>query len=219
MVTAFTVGAAAQMPSAPQPSAPAPAGRSGAAVPTSVGPAKIAVIAFQVAVTSTNEFQRSFGDLQKKYTPKRTALKELNDQVESLTKELQATDSKLTEQEKTAKARQLDEKKKQFDRDQQDDQNDFSQEMQQLFQTTGSKVYDVLSSYAQQRGYTLVLDVANSQENPVMYALPTMDITKEIVTAYNVKSGVPAPPAGTPAAATPAPKAPAARPGTKPPPK
>ncbi|MFZ0394831.1 MAG: OmpH family outer membrane protein [Terracidiphilus sp.] len=218
MIAAMTAGAAAQMPSAPMPSAPAPAGKSEAAVPSSVGPARIAVIAFQVAVTQTNEFQRAFTDLQKKYMPKRTALKALSDQVDSLTKELQATDSKLTDQQKAAKAQQLDEQKKQFDREQQEDQTDFQQEMQELYQTTGSKVYDVLSSYAQERGYTLVLDVANSQQNPVMFALPTMDITKEVVAAYNTKSGIPPPPAATPGApGTQAPKAPAARPGTRPP--
>lgn len=226
ILTAFTAGAAAQVPAAPMPSAPAPAGQSAASastasVPTSVGPAKIAVVAFQVAVTQTNEFQRAFGDLQKKFQPKREALKALNDQIDSLTKELQATDSKLTDQEKAAKARQLDDKKKQFDREQQDDQTDFSQEMQELFQATGSKVYDVLSTYAQQHGFTLVLDVANSQQNPVMYALPTMDITKEVIAAYNTKSGVPAPaaaPATPRAPGAQTPRAPA-KPGTKTPPR
>lgn len=200
LVTAFTWGAAAQMPSAPIPSAPAPAGTSSAALPSSVGPAKIAVVAFQVAVTSTNEFQRAFSELQKKYQPKRDALKTLGDDIDALTKQLQATDSKLTDQEKAAKARQLDEKKKQFDREQQDDQTDFQQEMQELFQETGSKVYDSLSGYAQQHGYTLVLDVA-TQQNPVMYAIETTDITKEVVAAYNTKSGVP-PPVQAPAPAS-----------------
>ena len=41
------------------------------------GPAKIAVIAFQVAVAQTNEGQRNFADLQKKYDPKRQQLKSL----------------------------------------------------------------------------------------------------------------------------------------------
>ena len=35
------------------------------------GPAKIAVIAFQAAVAQTNDFQRKFADLQKKFEPKR----------------------------------------------------------------------------------------------------------------------------------------------------
>lgn len=198
---------------------PSAAGRPDASVPTSVGPTKIAVIAFQVAVTSTNEFQRAFLDVQKKFAPKRELLKTLNSQIESLTKELQATDSKLTDAEKAAKARELDEKKKQFDREQQDDQTDFTQQMQGLFQQTGAKVEDVLTSYAQQHGYTLVLDVANSQQNPVMYVgAPTEDITKEITAAYNTKSGVPPPPpAATAAPGAQAPKTPAAKPGTKPP--
>ena len=37
-----------------------------AAAASSDGPPKIAVIAFQGAVTQTNEFQRNFADLQKK---------------------------------------------------------------------------------------------------------------------------------------------------------
>jgi outer membrane protein len=222
MLTVFAAGAAAQMPSAPMPSAPAPAGKSEESVPSSVGPAKIAVIAFQVAVTQTNEFQRAFADVQKKFLPKRASLKTMSDQIESLTKELQATDSKLTDDQKATKARDLDEKKKQYERDQQDDQSDFTQAMQDIFQQTASKVYDVLSSYAQEHGYTLVLDVAaNSQQNPVMFVgSPSMDITREITAAYNVKSGVPPPPpAATAAPGAPAPKSPAARPGTKPPPK
>ena len=49
-------------------------------------PAKIAIVSFQEVVTRTNEFQRNFADLQKKYEPKRDALKTLNDQIESFTK-------------------------------------------------------------------------------------------------------------------------------------
>ena len=99
LVTAFTLGAAAQTPSAPVPSAPEPAGAptapepagvSAATVPSSVGPARIAVLAFQVAVMDTNEFKRDFADLQKKYQPKKDALKALGNDVDALTKQLQA---------------------------------------------------------------------------------------------------------------------------------
>lgn len=203
------LAAAAQAPSAPAPArqAPAPAQRAASGgVPSSVGPAKIAVIAFQVAVTNTNEFQRAFLELQRKYEPKRQSLHTQSDQIDALTKELQATDSKLTDAEKATKARELDTKKKQFDREQQDAQTDFSQEVQDLFGATSSKVYDVLASYAQQHGYTLVLDVAG-QQSPVMYAPEAANITQDIVTAYNTKSGVP-PPAAAPATGNAAPTAP-----------
>ena len=42
-------------------------------------PTKVAVIAFQAAVSQTNEFQRDFADLQKKYDPRRQQLKTLRD--------------------------------------------------------------------------------------------------------------------------------------------
>ena len=40
----------------------------------------------------------------------------------------------------------------------------------------------------------LVLDIAQ-QQTPVLYASESTNITKAIIDAYNLKSGVPAPPA------------------------
>ena len=185
---------------------PAPAA---AAAPA--GPAKIAVIAFQVAVAQTNEGQRNFADLQKKYDPKRQQLKGLSDEVDNLTKQLQAQGDKLSDAERAARAKTIDEKKKQLDRQAEDAQNDFQQEMQELYNGLASKVYDVLAGYAQQQGFTLVLDVAQ-QQNPVLYANESTNITKQVIDAYNVKSGVPAPPAQPAASPAPAPARPAAKP-------
>jgi outer membrane protein len=193
--------------SAQAPAAPAAAAETAAAAPA--GPAKIAVVAFQVAVAQTNEGQRNFADLQKKYDPKRQQLKALSDQIDSETKTLQAQGDKLSDVEKASRAKSIDDKKKQLQREAEDDQNDFQQEMQEMYNGLASKVYDVLSSYAQQHGYTLVLDVAQ-QQNPVLYATESTNITKAIIDAYNVKSGVPAPPAAPPAAPAPS-KAPGAK--------
>ena len=86
-----------------------------------------------------------------------------------------------------------------------------------MYSGIASKVYDVLSAYAQQHGYTLVLDVAQ-QQTPVLYATPNTDITKPVIDAYNTKSGVPAPPAQPGGAAAPAamPHAPSAAPRSAP---
>ena len=124
----------------------------------------------------------------------------------------------LSDAERATRAKQIDDKKKQLQRDGEDASNDFQNEMQEMYQGLASKVYDVLSTYAQQHGYTLVLDVAQ-QQTPVLYSVDSTNITKPIIDAYNVKSGVPAPPqpaAGSappptnvvPAAPKPAPKTP-----------
>ena len=164
LASGFVLSAAAQTLPAPAASAPA-------------GPAKIAVIAFQVAVAQTNEGQRNFADLQKKYEPKRSQLKALSDEIDSLTKQLQAQGDKLSDAERASRAKTIDDKKKQLQRSAEDAQNDFQQEMQELYNGLASKVYDVLAGYAQQQGYTLVLDVAQ-QQNPVLYASDSTNITK-----------------------------------------
>ena len=181
LASGFVLSAAAQTPAA---TSAAPA----------AGPAKIAVIAFQVAVAQTNEGQRNFADLQKKYDPKREALKKLSDDIDAMTKALQTDQAKLTPAEQQSRATAIDNKKKVLDRDGQDASNDFQQEMQDVYNGLASKVYDVLQSYAELHGFTLVLDVSQ-QQTPVLYANNASNITKEIIDAYNVKSGIPAPPA------------------------
>jgi outer membrane protein len=204
LASGLTLSAAAQTPAAPAASAPP------AAAPA--GPAKIAVIAFQQAVAQTNEGQRDFADLQKKYAPKEVTLKALSDEIDRLTKELQDKGATLSEVERGNRAKTIDDKKKQLDRETEDLRNDGQQDMQDLYNNLASKVYDVMQSYAEQQGFTLVLDVSQ-QQSPVLYANSGTVITKQIIDAYNLKSGVPAP-AAQPAAEAPRPRptTPAARP-------
>ncbi len=197
LASGLALNAAAQ--TLPAPTAAAPA-----------GPAKIAVIQFQAAVGQTNEGQRNFADLQKKFSPKRDQLRLLNDEVGALTKELQTQSEKLSEEARASKLRSLEEKKKKLQRDAEDAENEFKSESQEIFNSLASKVYEVLLSYAQQNGYTIVLDVSQEQ-NPVLYANQSSNITKAIIDAYNVKSGVPAPPAQPAAAPKPAAPKPAAQ--------
>ena len=63
--------------------------------------------------------------------------------------------------------------------------------MQGMISGLSSKVYDVLASYAEQQGYSLVLD-EGQQQGPVLIAVAQTDITKAVIDAYNLKSGVPA---------------------------
>lgn len=204
---ALTLSAAAQLPASPGLS---PDSAPAAAAPVVV-PAKIAVIAFQIAVAQTNEGQRDFGDLQKKYAPKQATLKSLGDEVDNLTKQLQAQGATLSEAERASRARTIDEKKKQLDRDTEDARNDFQQDIQGVYNGLASKVYDSMQSVAEQQGWTLILDIS-AQQTPVLYASEGTNITKQVIDAYNVKSGVPPPPAQ--GAVAPRPATPASRPAT-----
>ncbi len=188
-----------------QTGAAAPAAAAPAASAPSTGASKIAVINFQGAVAQTNEGQRNFSELQKKFDPKRTQLKQEADEIDALKKQLQASGDKLSDTERVARTKAIDEKEKAYQRAGEDASNDFQQEMQETYQQLAEKVYGVLQSYAQQNGYSIVLDAAASQQQAptVLWANQGTDITRAVIEAYNTKSGIPAP-ANVPSAPAPA---------------
>jgi outer membrane protein len=198
LAATFSVGALAQ--TAQPPSAPSPA--SAPATPT--GATKIAVIAFQPAVASTNEGRAAFAKVQQKFAPKQAELKALSEQIDTLKKQLQSSGSTLSQDARATQLRTIDDKEKALQRQAQDAQQDYQQEISDAFQGIAQKFATVLQDYAESNGYGLVLDVS-SQQTPVVWASQGADITAAVIKAYNDKSGVAAPAA--PAAA---PKAPAA---------
>ena len=185
------------------------AAKTSAAAAAPALPAKVAVIAFQVAVAQTNEGQRDFSDLQKKFEPKRSQLKAQSDEIDNLKKQLQAQGDKLSPAETAARTKSIDDKTKSLQRAAEDAQNDFQTEVQEMYNTLASKVYEVVSGVAKDAGYTLVIDVSQ-QQSPVLWAADATNITQAVVDGYNTKSGVPAPPAApkTPGASATKPAAP-----------
>lgn len=202
LASGMVLGAAAQTPATPA-----------AATSAATQPSKIAVIAFQLAVAQTNEGQRDFADLERKFQPRQDQLKALNTEVDTLTKQLQAQGTTLSEAQRNEKAAAIDAKKKKLDRDAEDARTDFQQQMNDIYQGLASKVYDSMQAYAEQQGFTLILDISE-QQSPVLYATQSTNITKAVIDAYNVKSGVPAPPPQAAGTVAPAPSAP--KPAPKP---
>ncbi len=197
---------------------PAFSAQTGASSPSGsqAGPSKIAVIGFEQAVLATNEGRRTFASIQAKFQPKETALKSENSQIDALKKELQDKGSTLTDADRNARLKTIDEKTKTLQREAEDDQNDMNSQMQDAYSTLAPKVGAVLDSYAKQQGYTLVLDGTPRQnsQSPILWFGQGTDITKAVIDAYNAKSGVPAP-AATAAPAHTAPRS-APRTGARP---
>jgi len=186
---------------ASMPSAPAPAGTAPAAP---AGPSKVAVVMFEPAVAQTNEGQRDFAQLRTKYAPKEAALKTQSDEVDSLKKSLQSAGSTLSEAERASRAKTIDEKEKQLQRSAEEAQTDFNSEMNDIYQSLAQKVYNTVQTYAQQNGYTVVLDAGGNQQQPtVLWASESTNITAAVVAAYNAASGVPAQPNPAPPAKSP----------------
>jgi Skp family chaperone for outer membrane proteins len=171
-------------------------------------PGKIGIVAIQAAIANTNEGKKELDALQQRFTPRQLELKNQNDEIEGLKKQLQAQGDKLTEEARASQVRTIESKQKSLQRSGEDFQNEVQQAELELLNRLGGKMQKIMENYAKANGYTVILDVSNSQTTPVMYASETANITKDLVDAYNAQSPVAAP-AAKPAGAGAANKAPA----------
>src|SRR5207244_6910503 len=119
---ALPLAAQAQTDNAAAGNAPASAA---APATTAPGPTKLGVISVQDCILATNEGQKEFEALGKKFEPTRNELKSLNDEIDGLKKQLDAQGSKMNEEARAGLVRQIETKQKALSRKQEDAQNDF----------------------------------------------------------------------------------------------
>ena len=189
-------------PAAAQPDAPAAAATAAPApVAPTAYPAKIALIAFEQCVITTNEGQQTLAEVQTKYAPKKAALDKMAGEIDTLKKDLQAAPATITAADREARLKAIDTKDKQYQRDADDASTAYNADVQEALSKVMQKVDTVLRQYVDKNGYTLLIDVGG-QQSPVMWTSqnPNADITEAVVAAYNASSGVAPPP---PAAPTP----------------
>jgi outer membrane protein len=177
------------LPAAPSASTPP----ATSADPTTGGN-RVGTINIEQAIFASNEGQRDFEALSKKLEPKQTELKNLNDEVESLKKQLSTSGDKLSEDAHNNLVKQIEQKQKSLERSVQDARDDAQAQQNEIAQRILQKMAPVIVNYAQTAGFGMIVDTSSPwPQGPILWALPSMDITRAVVEAYNVKSGVPAP--------------------------
>jgi outer membrane protein len=198
--------------SAPSTAAPAP-------VTPAAGPTKVGTINIQEAIFGSNEGNRDMETLRKKYEPKQNELKGQSDELETLKKQLTTQGDKLNEDAAANLKKQIESKQKSFDRSVQDFQEEAGNQQQEVATRILQKMAPMIVKYSQDNGYNLIVDTSKIwPQSPVLWWGESIDITKAIVDAYNVQSGVPAPAAPTGATKPAAPKSGAAKPPATTPP-
>ena len=207
---ALSVTALAQTGRAASPSTAAAAGSPGAGAT-----GKIGIINIKAAIVASNEGQRDFEALQKKFDPKNSELKTRNDEIEGLKKQLQTQGDKMNEENRTALVRQIDAKQTALKRFVDDTQADLSAQQNDLARNIGQKLLKTLDKFAKDNNFALIMDYSGEQSG-VLWAGQGVDITQAVIDAYNTESGVPAPPKSAAAPAAPSSSRPPASTPTKP---
>jgi outer membrane protein len=174
---------------------------------------KVAIINIQGAIIGTKDGQKAAAELNSKTQPKKRELEQKQNDINSLQDQLNKGQNTLSESAKNDLYKNIEGKKKSLQRDVEDAQADLEAEQNKVLQQLGQKILAVIERYARDNGYTMVLDVG-SPNTPVIYASPSIDITKEIIELYDKSTAATSAPAPStsapkPAAPKPAPAKPA----------
>jgi Skp family chaperone for outer membrane proteins len=210
----FVISALAQTGSAATGAAPAsanPLPSAPSATPTTTTATgtgtKVGTININEAIFGSNEGRRDIEGLSKKFEPKQNELKGQNDELDSLKKQLSTQQDKLSDDALATLKKQIETKQKTFDRAVQDAKEEFGGQQQEIASRILQKLAPMIVKYSQENGFGMIVDTSNPwPQSPVLWWGEAVDITKPIVEAYNVQSGVPAPAAPASAAKPTAPK-------------
>lgn len=175
-------------------------------------PTKVGVINIQQAIVSTKDGQKAAQDLQARFEPKSKEIEKRAADLQTLQQQYQKSSNTASEDQRNRMAREIDQKQKALQRDNEDARAEIEQEQQKIINELGGRIMQVIDKYARDNAYTLILDVSSPQ-TPVLYMATGIDVTADIVKLYdaNAPAAPPAAPATKPAAMpTSAPKPPAA---------
>ena len=166
---------------------------------------KFAVINIQGAIISTKDGQKAAAELNAKTAPKKKELEQKQNDINALQDQLNKGSNTLSDTAKNDLYKNIEAKKKNLQREVEDAQADLEADQQKLLQQLGQKILAVIEKYSRDNGITMVVDVSSPQ-TPVLYASPSVDITKEIIELYdkNAQSGsgnAPLPTTSAPSAA------------------
>lgn len=186
-------------------------------------PTKIAIINMQGAILSTKDGQKAQQELQNKFTPKKSELEKKQADLTALQEQLRKGSATMSDEAKAKIQNDITNGQKGLQRDGEDFDAEVQQEEQKLMGDLWQKMMDVVTKYATQNSYAMVVDVSNQQT--VIWADPSTNITAEAVKLYDQahpQTGAPvaAPKPSAPGAAAPKPAGtppPGIRPPTTPP--
>ena len=183
----FVAGAQAQT-GAPARPAGAPATQP-AAPATQAGPARIAVIDSRF-FRGTDEkgtggiarYITAAKQLEAQFQPQVKDLEGLQTRLNSIVENIRKTTAVAKPEEIEKQRQQAADLEVQIKRKSEDLERDVNARQDQVMRPIEQDVFNAITAYAQQRGYTMVLDIARV---PVLFVSDQIDITKEFIAEYN----------------------------------
>jgi outer membrane protein len=169
-------------------------------------PLKVATVHVQNAILGTKEGQKAAQDLQTKFNPRRQELEKKQADITAIQSQMRAGSATMSEAAKAKLQRDFDKSNVEFKRSTDDFDAEVQQEEGRIMNDLGQKIMEVIAKHCTQNSIAMVVDVS-SQQSPVLWADPSVDITNEIIKEYDQAHAAPAPAAAAPAPTAPTPPA------------
>ncbi|HEU4510536.1 MAG TPA: OmpH family outer membrane protein [Pyrinomonadaceae bacterium] len=198
LLTASALAVSAQTQQRPaNPAAPPATAPQTVAVPES----KMAMIysdAFLDPKTGIARFNSLLGTLNREFQPRQAELQGLQTRIQTLSKEIDDTQSVADPNAIRQKRDQLAQLNTDFKRKGEDAEAAYAKRRQEIFLPLQQDIGKALEAFAKARGITVIVD---GSQVPFVYAADSIDITRAFITEFNTKN--PATAAAAPAPAQP----------------
>ena len=162
---------------------------------------KIALIDMNTAITQTQEGQQKAKELEAKFAPKSTGIKEKQQKITDLRSQLSRGSNTMSDDARRKLLRDIQSTERDLKRETEDAREEFGQEQGKLANEIGTKLLATIQKYSIDKGLPLVLNVSALPNLSVVFALNELNITEDIVKLYDQEHPVPGSSSSAPAAA------------------
>jgi outer membrane protein len=139
---------------------------------------KVGVVNSQKALLDSDEIKKASDGLEKKFKPKQDELGKMQSELQNI--EQQLSSGKLNQQAAADLQVQGQRKQRDAQRLSEDTQQEFDRDRQEILGRSAQKMTDVVKKVAEEKGLDIVMDTSQA-----LYAKPALDITNDVLAAYN----------------------------------
>ena len=184
LLATVAVSASAQQRNPPPAAATSATQQATVAVPDS----KMAMIysdAFMDPKNGIAKFSSLLSTLNREFQPRQTELQGLQTRINTLTKEINDTQSVADPNAIRTKRDQLEQLNTEFKRKGEDAEAAYNKRRQDIFLPLQQDIGKALEAFAKARGITVIVD---GSQVPLVYAADNIDITKAFIAEFNSKN-------------------------------
>ncbi len=145
---------------------------------------KVAVVDMQKALQSVEAGKKAKAQLEKDFNTKKKMLQDEEGAIRKLTEEFKKQTLALSEDAKAKKQQEIQERIMKFQENTARSQGEIQQKEAELTAPILKNLRDMIKEVATKKTFAIIVD---KNENTVLFAQDSLDLTQEVVNAYNAK--------------------------------